>query len=76
VRAPPLRGRQIAALRAIASSPAGLRSGAYPSLMAALVEMGLVVERDAARASHPSGRAWHLTQEGRAVLRVYGEDEA
>jgi len=44
--------------------------------MAALVEMGLVVERDAARASHPSGRAWHLTQEGRAVLRVYGEDEA
>lgn len=72
----PLRGKQLAALRAVAGAPSGLRLQAYPSVMARLVEMGLVEGRTAARINHPGGRAWFLTAEGRGVVKAYGVDEA
>ena len=73
---PPLRGKQLAALRAIASTPGGLRLTAYPSAMPLLVEMGLVEERPASRTAHREGRAWFLTAEGRETVNAYGADEA
>ncbi len=73
---PPLRGKQLAALRAIASTPGGLRLGAYPTALPLLAEMGLVIERAVSRAVHPQGRAWFLTPQGRETVRAYGEDEA
>lgn len=63
---PPIRGKQLAALRAIASTPGGLRVGAYPSVMHLLAGMGLVEGRPASRTVHREGRAWFLTVEGRA----------
>ncbi|MCJ2015220.1 hypothetical protein [Methylobacterium sp. J-076] len=72
---PPLRGKQLAALRAVAGTPSGLRLKAYPSAMPLLVEMGLVEERGGSRVSHPSGRAWFLTVAGRETIRRYGGDE-
>ncbi len=73
---PPLRGKQLAALRAIASTPGGLRVGAYPTILPLLADMGLVIERPASRTTHPQGRAWFLAPEGKATVRAYGEDEA
>ena len=72
----PIRGKQLAALRAVASTPGGLRVGAYPTALPLLADMGLVIERAASRTAHPQGRAWFLTPEGRATARAYGEDEA
>ncbi len=72
----PLRGKQLAVLRAIAATPGGLRITAYPSAMPLLVEMGLVEERPASRTAHREGRAWFLTAEGRATVKAYGVDEA
>ena len=72
----PLRGKQLSALRAIASTPGGLRLTAYPSAMPLLAEMGLVEERPASRTAHREGRAWFLTVEGRATVKAYGVDEA
>ncbi len=73
---PPLRGKQLAALRAIASTPAGLRVGAYPTALSLLSDMGLVIERAASLEAHPRGRAWFLTPAGRETVRSYGMDEA
>lgn len=71
----PLRGKQLAALRAVASAPGGLRFGAYPSVMPLLMQMGLVEERSASRIAHRDGRAWFLTPYGKTTVRAYGEDE-
>jgi len=73
---PPLRGKQLAALRAIASTPGGLRVGAYPTALRLLADMGLVIERPSSQIAHRDGRAWFLTPEGRETVRAYGEDEA
>ena len=54
----PLRGKQLAALRAIAATPGGLRLKAYPSAMPLLAEMGLVEERAASLINHRDGRAF------------------
>ena len=72
---PPIRGKQVSALRAVAGTPGGLRITAYPSAMPLLVQMGLVEERAASRIAHRDGRAWFLTVEGRATIRAYGADE-
>lgn len=71
----PLRGKQLAALRAVASASGGLRSAAYPSVMPLLMQMGLVEERSASRIAHRDGRAWFLTPDGKTTVRAYGEDE-
>lgn len=72
----PLRGKQLAALRAVASTPGGLRLGAYPTALPLLADMGLVIERAASRAAHRQGRAWFLTPQGRETVKAYGVDEA
>lgn len=43
---PPLRGKQLAALRSVAVTAGGLRITAYPSVMPLLERMGLVRLRD------------------------------
>nr|WP_042675575.1 hypothetical protein [Methylobacterium sp. B34] len=43
----PVRGRQLAALRACLLYPQGMRIEAYPSAMPALEKLGLVVSRPA-----------------------------
>jgi len=43
----PVRGRQLAALRACLLYPQGLRHEAYPSAMPTLRKLGLVVSRPA-----------------------------
>ena len=73
---PPLRGKQLAALRAIASTPGGLRLKAYRGAMPLLDAMGLVEMRATSRAAHPEERAWFLTATGRETVRAYGADEA
>lgn len=73
---PPLRGKQLAGLRAIASTPAGLRVGAYPTALRLLADMGLVIERPASRIAHRDGRTWFLTPAGRETVRAYGKDGA
>ncbi len=72
---PPLRGKQLSALRAVASTPGGLRLQAYPSSMPLLMQMGLVEERSVPRGRHSDGRAWFLTAEGRQTVKAYGADE-
>ena len=72
----PLRGKQLAALRAVASTPGGLRLNAYPTALPLLADMGLVIERAASLAAHRQGRAWFLTPAGRETVKAYGEDEA
>ena len=73
---PPLRGKQLAALRAIAATPGGLRLKAYRGAMPLLDAMKLVELRTVSRISHPEGRAWFLTAAGRETVRAYGMDEA
>lgn len=72
----PLPKKQVAALRAIAGAPGGLRIKAYPSVMPLLVQMRLVEERPATRERHPEKRAWFLTAEGRDTVRAYGADDS
>jgi hypothetical protein len=71
----PLRGKQLAALRAVAGTPGGLRIAAYPSTMPLLVRMALVEERPVPRGRHGEGRAWFLTVEGRQAVKAYGVDD-
>lgn len=71
----PLRGKQLAVLRAIAATPGGLRITAYPSAMPLLIQMGLVEKRAASRIAHRDGQAWFLTVEGRETVKAYGADE-
>lgn len=73
---PPLRGKQLAALRAIAATPGGLRLKAYQSAMPLLDAMGLIELRAVSRTAHPDGKAWFLTTTGRETVRIYGMDEA
>jgi hypothetical protein len=72
---PPLRGKQLAALRGVAATPGGLRITAYPSAMPLLVQMGLVEERPTPRGRHGEGRARFLTPEGRQTVKAHGTDE-
>ena len=73
---PPLRGKQLAALRSVAITAGGLREGSFPSVMPLLVAMELIESRPVPRGRHGSGRAWFLTTAGRAAARAYGRDEA
>ncbi len=73
---PPLRGKQLAALRAIAATPGGLRLKAYRSATPLLEAMKLVELRTVSHTVHADGWAWFLTAEGRAVVKAYGVDEA
>lgn len=73
---PPLRGKQLAALRAIAATPGGLRLKAYRSAMPLLGAMKLVELRTVSLTTHPEGRAWFLTAKGRETVKAYGTDEA
>ncbi|GJD37545.1 hypothetical protein [Methylobacterium aerolatum] len=66
----------MAALRAVAGTPGGLRRQAYPSTMPVLARLGLVEERPVPRTRHSDGSAWFLTGPGREAMRVYGWDEA
>lgn len=50
---PPLRGKPLAALRAVAANPGGLRIRAFPSVMPLLVEMGLVRMRERGKPVEP-----------------------
>lgn len=68
--APVLRGKPLAALRALAVNPGGLRIQAYPSVMPLLVEMGLVRVRERGE------RAWLLTDTGRKAVARLGRGEA
>ncbi|GJE38688.1 hypothetical protein KHHGKMAE_2763 [Methylobacterium persicinum] len=69
-----LRGRPLAALRAVAGAPAGLRLQAYPSVMPLLVQLG-VVEARPMRAGGAE-RLWFLTPLGRRTAMMHGRDEA
>jgi hypothetical protein len=72
---PPIRGKQLAALRAVAGTPGGLRVAAYPTTMPLLAKMRLVEERPVPRGRHGEGRAWFLTVEGRQAVKAYGVDD-
>ncbi|TXN73403.1 hypothetical protein FV230_01125 [Methylobacterium sp. WL6] len=74
----PIRGRALTALRAVATaSPQGLRLSAHPSAMPALIELGLVEERQARWPSaRPDEMARFLTRSGRDLIRALGNDEA
>ena len=72
---PPIRGKQLAALRAVAGTPGGLRVAAYPTTMPLLVKMRLVEERPVPRGQHSEGRAWFLTPDGRQAVKAYGADD-
>lgn len=66
---PPVRGRQLAALRACADHPHGLRRAAYPSAMSVLVARGLVEERPVRWKSREADETgWFLTDAGREML--------
>jgi hypothetical protein len=67
--APVLRGKPLAALRALALNPSGLRIQAYPSVMPLLVEMGLVRVRERGEP------AWLLTDTGRKAVARHGRDK-
>lgn len=66
---PPLRGKPLAALRAVASHPGGLRITAYPSVMPLLERMSLVMVRERGQP------AWVLTPAGRRAVQSLGRDE-
>ena len=66
----PLRGKQLATLRAVAENPGDLRQEAYSSVMLILQELGYVEER--ATRGRTSRRAWHLTPGGRELLIALG----
>lgn len=66
--APPLRGKPLAALRALAVNPGGLRIRTYPSVMPLLLEMGLVRLRERGEP------AWLLTDAGRKAAAQFGRD--
>lgn len=70
----PAKSRHVAALRALAVTPGGLRSGSHPSVMPALKELGYVEERP--MRTRPSETKWHLTKAGRDLLAAMGEGEA
>lgn len=67
--APVLRGKPLAALRAVAVNPGGLRMRAFPSVMPLLLEMGLV------RVRERGDPAWLLTDAGRKAVAQLGRDE-
>lgn len=73
---PPLRGKQLAALRAIAATSGGIRLKAYRSTMPLLEAMKLVELRTVSCTVHADGWAWFLATKGRAVVKAYEVDEA
>jgi hypothetical protein len=70
---PPLRGKQLAALRAVAATPGGLRLQAYPSVMPLLERLGIVEARPIRGAS--AEVHWFLTSLGRRTVTMHGRDE-
>lgn len=65
----PVRGRQLAALRACGLNPLGLRIGAYPSAMPILAARGLVEELPARwQGRRPKETGRFLTEAGREML--------
>lgn len=73
---PPVRGRALEALRAVALHPCGLRLSAHPSAMPALIELGYVVERQARwDGAKPGEVGRFITPAGRELLRALGTDE-
>lgn len=74
--APPVRGRALQALRAVALHPRGLRLSAHPSAMPALIELGYVVERQARWDGAKQGdMARFITPAGRELLKALGAEE-
>lgn len=67
---PALRRKLLAALRAIAANPDGLRMSAYPSAMPILLMMGLIRMRER------GDPAWILTAAGNQIVADFGSDEA
>lgn len=63
----PVRGRQLAALRACLLYPQGMRHEAYPSAMPTLRRLGLVVSRPALGPGRKIS-AWFITHAGREHL--------
>lgn len=64
-----LTDRQLAALRACLLYPQGMRRGAYPTAMAALMRLGFVISRPA----QGPGRkmpAWFITPDGQRQLAL------
>lgn len=73
---PPLKGRALEALRAVALHPRGLRLSAYPASMPALIELGYVVERQARWDGAKVGdRGRFITPAGRELLKALGAEE-
>ncbi|GEP09784.1 hypothetical protein [Methylobacterium gnaphalii] len=70
---PPLKRRQISALRALKVNPAGLRRKAYPRVVPMLVVYGYVEVRPSILAGGET--AWFLTQAGCDRLRTIGSGE-
>lgn len=66
---PPPRGKPLAALRAVAANPGGLRMKAHPSVMPLLLELGLIRVRERGEP------AWLLTDAGRRAVAELGRDE-
>lgn len=56
-------------MRAVAANPGGLRYTAHPSVMPALLELGLVRIRERGKP------AWLLTEAGRRVVRELGRGD-
>ena len=71
---PPIRGRHLEALRAVAENPGGLRHEAYPTVMPILQELGYVEERPTR--GQTGRRAWHMTEAGRNLLASLGIRES
>lgn len=65
-----LRGKPLAALRAVAVNPGGLRMAAFPSVMPLLHDMGLVRIRERGEP------AWLLTDTGRKAVARLGRGDA
>lgn len=73
---PPVRGRALEALRAVAIHPRGLRPSAHPKAMLALIELGYVEERQAGWAGAKRGDMGRfLTPAGRELLDVLGRGD-
>jgi hypothetical protein len=76
VRRPPIRGRALKALRAVALHPRGLRLSAHSSATPALIELGYVVERQARwEGAKPRDLGRFITPAGRELLKALGAEE-
>lgn len=67
-----LTSRQIAAIRACALHPGGLRTSAYPRTMPGLVAAGFVEQRQKVDPAERRQLGWFLTVAGKKLLRSVG----